>query len=121
MKKVALHWQILIALIIAIIYGLIFTTSYKLSEDSYKILDRRYVPDNIQKIIQPLEGEVYGSWSAFDEAINQLPEHELLDAYKVDIAKAVYYNPPVEYISWMGDLFIRALKMLIIPLILSSL
>lgn len=121
MKKVALHWQILIALIIAIIYGLIFTTSYKLSEDSYKILDRRYVPDNIQEIIQPLEGEVFGSWSAFDEAINQLPEHELLEAYKVDIVKAVYYNPPVEYISWMGDLFIRALKMLIIPLILSSL
>lgn len=121
MKKIALHWQILIALILAIIYGLIFTTSYKLSEDSYKILDRRYVPDNVQKNLQPLEGEVYGSWSAFDEALNQLPDSEMLEAYKVDIAKAVYYNPPVEYISWMGDLFIRALKMLIIPLILSSL
>ncbi len=121
MKKVALHWQILIALILAIIYGLIFTTSYKLTEDSYKILERRYVPDNVQKILQPLEGEVYDSWTAFDEAINQLPDSEMLEPYKVDIAKAVYYNPPVEYISWMGDLFIRALKMLIIPLILSSL
>ncbi|RLD81718.1 MAG: dicarboxylate/amino acid:cation symporter, partial [Bacteroidetes bacterium] len=55
MKKIPLHWQILIALILAIIYGLIF-----------------------------------------DE-------------------KAV------SYVSWMGDVFLRALKMLIIPLIISSL
>lgn len=55
MKKIALHWQILIALVLAIIYGLVF--------DGDAIL----------------------------------------------------------YVSWMGDVFLRALKMLIIPLILSSL
>ncbi len=53
MKKVQLHWQILIALVLAVIYGLIFTDS-------------------------------------------------------------------VEYVTWMGDLFLRALKMVIVPLILSS-
>ena len=55
MKKIALHWQILIALILAVIYGLVFD----------------------------------------DKAIS--------------------------YVSWMGSVFLRALKMLIIPLILSSL
>ncbi|HSG67272.1 MAG TPA: dicarboxylate/amino acid:cation symporter [Bacteroidales bacterium] len=55
MKKVALHWQILIALVLAVIYGLVF-----------------------------------------DETA-------------------------VSYVSWMGDVFLRGLKMLIIPLILSSL
>ncbi len=55
MKKIPLHWQILIALILAIIYGLIF------------------------------KGEA------------------------------------ISYVSWMGDVFLRALKMLIIPLIISSL
>ena len=55
MKKIALHWQILIALILAIVYG------------------------------------IY----ADEQAIG--------------------------YVSWMGDVFLRALKMLIIPLILSSL
>ena len=55
MKKIPLHWQILIALILAIVYGLIF-----------------------------------------DETA-------------------------VSYVSWMGDVFLRALKMLIIPLIISSL
>jgi len=55
MKKIPLHWQILIALVLAIFYGL------------------------------------YMSETA------------------------------VSYVSWMGDVFLRALKMLIIPLIVSSL
>lgn len=53
MKKLALHWQILIALVLAILFGIL------------------------------------------------LPEKVL-------------------YVSWMGDVFLRALKMVIIPLILSS-
>jgi len=55
MKKIPLHWQILIALVLAVLYGL------------------------------------YMSETA------------------------------VSYVSWMGDVFLRALKMLIIPLIISSL
>ncbi|GJQ61977.1 MAG: glutamate:proton symporter [Melioribacteraceae bacterium] len=53
MKKIALHWQILIALVLAVIYGVFFPTG-------------------------------------------------------------------IEYVAWLGDLFLRALKMVIIPLILSS-
>lgn len=53
MKKIQLHWQILIALILSILYGL-YLTDY------------------------------------------------------------------VEYVAWMGDMFLRALKMVIIPLIFSS-
>jgi Na+/H+-dicarboxylate symporter len=53
MKKIALHWQILIALVLAVLFGAL------------------------------------------------LPNQ-------------------VKYVSWMGDIFMRALKMLIIPLILSS-
>lgn len=53
MKKIKLHWQILIALVLGVIYGII------------------------------------------------LPDY-------------------VEYVKWMGDLFIRGLKMVIVPLILSS-
>jgi Na+/H+-dicarboxylate symporter len=53
MKKIELHWQILIALVLAVLYGLFLTDK-------------------------------------------------------------------VEYVTWMGDLFLRALKMVIVPLILSS-
>ena len=53
MKKIQLHWQILIALVLGVIYGLLFPAD-------------------------------------------------------------------VKYVSWMGDLFLRALKMVIVPLVLSS-
>ncbi len=53
MKKIKLHWQILIALVIAVFYGVVFTEY-------------------------------------------------------------------VSYVSWMGDLFLRALKMIIVPLIFTS-
>lgn len=53
MRKIQLHWQILIALILSIVFGLVFTDY-------------------------------------------------------------------VEYVSWMGDVFLRALRMIIVPLIFSS-
>jgi Na+/H+-dicarboxylate symporter len=52
-KKIALHWQILIGLVVGVIYGLLFGST-------------------------------------------------------------------VEYVSWMGDLFLQALKMIIVPLIITS-
>lgn len=121
MKKVALHWQILIALILAVVYGLIFTTSYQLTSDSDKILTRKKVPEEIRLQLQPVFGQTFETQSEFAEALEQLPDYENIDPYKTSIYRAAYYNPPVIYISWMGDIFIRALKMLIIPLILSSL
>jgi len=120
MRKIALHWQILIALIAAIIYGLSFPTSYEINKDSYKVLSRNNVPVSVQKQLSPLEGKQFNTMSEFLEAVQTLPDAKL-ETYKSLIINAAYYNPPVSYISWMGDLFIRALKMLIIPLILSSL
>jgi len=121
MKKIGLHWQILIALILAVIYGLIFSTSYRLTSDSYKKLNRKGVPTNVQAKLHLLGDKTYTSLAAFDQAIKGLPDTEILKPYKPVIIKAAYNNLPIVYISWMGDLFIRALKMLIIPLILSSL
>lgn len=121
MKKVALHWQILIALIVAIIYGLTFTTTYQIREDSYKSLSRSYVPINVQQQLEVLEGKEFATLTEFRTALESLPDPTTIRQYEGQIVEAAYYNPPIEYVSWMGDLFIRALKMLIIPLILSSL
>lgn len=120
MRKIALHWQILIALIIAIIYGLSFPTSYEINKKSYKVLTRNNVPAGVQKQLSPLEGKQFETMNEFLIAVKKLPDSGL-ESYKSSILKAAYHNPAVSYISWMGDLFIRALKMLIIPLILSSL
>ncbi len=118
MRKIALHWQILIALIVAIIYGLSFPTSYEINQASYKKLSRNYVPVPVQQQLSSMEGKQFETLSEFVNELEKLPGTE---SYTTPIIKAAYYNPPISYISWMGDIFIRALKMLIIPLILSSL
>ncbi|MCD4665892.1 MAG: dicarboxylate/amino acid:cation symporter [Bacteroidales bacterium] len=121
MKKLQLHWQILIALILAIIYGIIFPTQHGIYEDSYKILKRGGVEQSVIEQLRQNGGKVYDRRDRFEKEIEQLVGS---DAYKKDsqvILKAAYINKPVRWVSWMGDIFLRALMMIIIPLILSSL
>lgn len=46
---------------------------------------------------------------------------QILIALALGIAWGVWAGPYASYVSWMGELFIRALRMIIIPLIFSSL
>ncbi len=45
---------------------------------------------------------------------------QILIALLLGIAYGHFFSDSVHYVSWAGDLFLRALKMIIIPLILSS-
>jgi proton glutamate symport protein len=45
---------------------------------------------------------------------------QILIALVVGVLFGLYFSEQVIYVSWMGDVFLRALKMIIIPLILSS-
>ena len=45
---------------------------------------------------------------------------QILIALFLGILYGIYLTDYVNYISWMGELFLRALKMIIVPLILSS-
>lgn len=45
---------------------------------------------------------------------------QILIALILAVLFGFYFPQDVKYISWMGDIFLRALKMVIIPLILSS-
>lgn len=121
MKKVALHWQILIALILAIIYGLVFTTSYQLTDDSFKKLEKAKVPADAMENLSVINEKDFSSLKEFTWVLEQIPGAEKVQPYRTQIIHVAYYNPAITYVSWMGDLFIRLLKMLIIPLILSSL
>jgi len=120
MKKIALHWQILAALIIAIIYGVVFNTDYVVNSNSISNLEKNGLPIELVEKIKTLDGNTYKTKIAFREAISELAEVDYAE-YGAIITQSLYYNPAVGYISWMGDLFIRALKMLIIPLVFASL
>jgi Na+/H+-dicarboxylate symporter len=55
------------------------------------------------------------------KALLKLQIHwQILIALLVAILFGIFFPQYVSYVSWMGDLFLRALKMIIIPLIVSS-
>lgn len=121
MKKIALHWQILIALIAAIIYGVVFSTSYQIDKTSYKFLERKNVPTEIVEKVKPMQGATFPTMEGFMRETQSRLTGEEFRRYYQTIEASAYHNPPVYYISWLGDMFLRALRMLIIPLIISSL
>lgn len=45
---------------------------------------------------------------------------QILIAFALAIIYGLLFKNQVQYVAWMGDIFLRALKMIIIPLILSS-
>jgi Na+/H+-dicarboxylate symporter len=120
MKKIALHWQILLALILAIAYGIVFNTDYKVQNISILKLEYRGVDKQVISQYEQLKGQTYESKTAFRKAMKERIQVDY-SKYEPTLIKAAYFNPPIKYISWLGDVFIRALKMLIIPLVLSSL
>ncbi len=121
MRKLALHWQILIALLLAIGYGLYFSTSYEITSDSLSTLRKQKISNDVISKVNTLEGNKYSTLSEYNQALEQLLDANLFEKYDVILVHAAYSNTAIEYVSWMGDIFMRALKMLIIPLILSSL
>jgi proton glutamate symport protein len=121
MKKIQLHWQILIALVLAIVYGIIFPTQYLLSDKSLKKLRKEGIGKAIVVQLNSIEGEKFESRSVYMNELNALLPEEIIEQYEPALLSAAYYNKPVNAVGWMGDIFLRALKMIIIPLILSSL
>ncbi len=45
---------------------------------------------------------------------------QILIAFILAILYGIFFKEHVNYVSWMGEIFLRALKMIIIPLVLSS-
>jgi proton glutamate symport protein len=120
MKKFALHWQILVALLIAILYGMIFPTKYQVTEVSIAELEKEAVSADVIKALKNIENNVYNTKRDLFKALEEHTGKSKLPEYRSPIIKAAYKNKAVGYVSWLGELFLRALKMLIIPLILSS-
>lgn len=121
MRKFALHWQILLALLLAIGYGLYFSTNYLVTTESIELLSKKNVSSDVLQRIAPLKGHKYSTLADFNSVLEKHLDPSQYESYKVQIIQSAYSNPAIEYVSWMGALFMRALRMLIIPLILSSL
>ncbi|MFW6020266.1 MAG: dicarboxylate/amino acid:cation symporter [Bacteroidales bacterium] len=120
MKKIALHWQILIALILAILYGMYFSTSYTINQTKLDKMEKANKDSVLISKLSKFKGDTWDTRTALIKDMKPELGAEYFREHRQDIIEAAYKNKEVSYISWMGDLFLRALKMLIIPLILSS-
>ncbi len=120
MKKIELHWQILIALVIGVAYGLFFPTKYKLTYDSFEKLKNEKIPTEVVIKLQGFQDLHEKSETEFIKSLDKALGADMSKNYKTKILSFSSYNPELMYVSWMGDLFMRALRMIIVPLILTS-
>ena len=121
MKKIALHWQILIALILAIIYGIVFPTEYVIDDTTNRKMEKKIMNREVIGKVNELQGQTFSMQKTLENAVEEKLTEAEFSKYYPTIVKASYRNQAVNAVSWMGDIFLRALKMIIIPLILSSL
>ncbi len=118
--KLALHWQILIGLILGIAFGILFPTNFKITDKSITELRDKGVPENVIQQVSLLKTNVAKTLSEFRYDVRDKLDTEIIDTYGTIILRAAKYNPYLKYVGWMGELFMRALKMIIVPLILTS-
>ena len=121
MKKPALHWQILFALILSVIFGLLFPTRYQITNQTIKKLLKKEVPGKVITAVKSEKGNTFDSLAEFSEKLSAILDKSDLNEYQAIITGASYYNPAINKVSWLGDIFLRALRMLVIPLVVSSL
>lgn len=159
--KLALHWQIVIALILATIAGIFLPPYYKVTDSSFTKLnsdkqfqeklvafEQKELLNEIKKLgndsysekdfeksleknssanhqkvlfkkIEKLENKSFKTDKEFQKELEKIIGKKESKVYAKHIKNSAKVEP-VHYISWMGDIFLRALKMIIVPLILSS-
>ncbi len=97
MFKLKLHWWILIGIVVGALVG--------------TAVHRSYYPSISQQAREEILGE---TWSAGDEASNmkEIQKRENVLLQQTDWGAPIY---------WIGTLFLKCLKMIVIPLVVSSL
>ncbi len=118
--KLELHWQILIGLVLGILFGIVFPTNFKITDQTINQLKEDQIPSEVIEHIAVNKSQVAKTQSEFVKDLKKGLGDEVFDTYGKTILKESKYNPYIYYVGWLGELFMRALKMIIVPLILSS-
>lgn len=97
-----------------------FHTQYQLGDEAFKYLEKQKISSEVQSALMPLKGKIFDTRKSFEFALQNSIDNSALKSNKAVLIKAAYDNDAINWVSWLGTIFMRALKMLIIPLILSS-
>ena len=118
--KLELHWQILIGLVLGIAFGIIFPTTFKITDQTISNLKKEQVPKEVIEHIAVKKNMVAKTQSEFVKDLKKYLNEDGYDSFGKTILRESKYNPYIYYVGWMGELFMLALKMIIVPLILTS-
>ncbi len=115
-----LHFRIILGLAFGVVFGIVFPTNSKITESTISQLEKLKLPGEVISILQNEKKEFAETETEFIKRIKPSLGPEYYEKYKAVIVTHSKYNAYLPYISWIGDLFLRALKMIIFPLVLTS-
>jgi proton glutamate symport protein len=118
--KSGLYWQIMLGLFAGIIFGISFPTTYKITDDTISHFQNGNYNPNLIQILQSEKKDFKETETEFLKRIKPGLGPEYFEKYKTEILIHSKYNPYLPYVSWIGDLFLRILSMIIVPLVVSA-
>lgn len=71
MKKLDLHWQILIGLVVGVLFGFYFSPTFKLTEDSLYSIEQENIPNELFNDLQKLENKSFSDKESLEKKIRQ--------------------------------------------------
>jgi proton glutamate symport protein len=118
--KFALQWQIILGIVIGVLFGIFSPTAYKITDKTISEIQKKNFPPELVQILQDQRKEYQETETEFIKRIRPAIGSEYFDKYKTEILIQAKYNPYLSYVSWLGDLFLRILAMVIVPLVISA-
>ena len=95
MKKIKLHWQILIALILSILYGILFSTDYSIRERSNNTFIRNGTDTEVVDKLRSIDWHFYNTHDNFILACKDNLGVEAFKKNRPVFFKADYKNDAV--------------------------
>jgi len=118
--KFSIQWQIILGIIIGTSFGILFPTSYKITDNTIVEFQKTEYPPQISEILKLEKKEYFETKSEFLKRLKPALGSEYYEKYKNEILIKSKYNIYLPYVSWLGSIFLRILAMLGIPLVVSA-
>ncbi|MFN8258672.1 MAG: dicarboxylate/amino acid:cation symporter [Bacteroidales bacterium] len=116
--KNSLYWKILTGFVLGLVFGILFPTNHKITDSTLAYIEKSGFPGELAHILQNEKKAFAETETEFLKRIKPALGPEYFEKYKKEILFSTRYNPYLRYVGWFGDLFMRALKMIILPLVI---
>lgn len=108
------------AMVLGIIFGISFPTTYKITDKTISELEALNLPKQVINTLKTDKKKFEATRENFAHNLQLKLDVQMFEKHKEQIIQVSKYNPYLPYVSWLGELFLRALSMITIPLIISS-